>query len=42
MLVVVVGDRAAIEQQIRALNLGPVRLLSVEDVVGPKADPGGS
>ena len=33
--VVVVGDRAAIEADVRALDLGPVTLLSVEDVLGP-------
>ncbi len=32
--VVVVGDRASIEQGIRALNLGPVEVLTVEDVFG--------
>jgi predicted Zn-dependent peptidase len=36
LLVVVVGDRATIENGIRALNLGPMRVLSVEDVLGPK------
>jgi len=35
-VVVVVGDRAKIEAGIRALNLGTVRLLSAEDVLGPK------
>ena len=38
MLVVVVGDRATIEEGIRALDLGPVRVLSVEDVLGPKPE----
>ena len=33
--VVVVGDRAAIEADVRALGLGEVRVLSVEDVLGP-------
>jgi len=33
--VIVVGDRAVIEQGVRALNLGPLRILSVEDVLGP-------
>ncbi|HET7925612.1 MAG TPA: insulinase family protein, partial [Rhodanobacteraceae bacterium] len=33
LAVVVVGDRARIEPGIRALNLGPVRVVSVEDVV---------
>jgi len=41
MLVVVVGDRATVEEQIRALGLGPVRILSIEDVLGPKPDLGG-
>ena len=34
MSVVVVGDRKAIESKIRALNLGPIRFLSVDEVVG--------
>jgi predicted Zn-dependent peptidase len=33
--VVVVGDRQVIEARIRALTLGPVRVLSVEDAIGP-------
>jgi zinc protease len=33
LAVVVVGDRREIEAKIRALNLGPVRVVSVEDVV---------
>jgi zinc protease len=33
LAVVVVGDRARIEPGIRALNLGPVRVVSVEDMV---------
>ena len=33
--VVVVGDRKVIEQGIRALNLGPVRVMSVDEAVGP-------
>jgi predicted Zn-dependent peptidase len=33
--IVVVGDRAAIEEQIRALDLGSIRILSVTDVLGP-------
>ena len=32
---VVVGDRARIEDSIRALGLGEIRLLTVEDVLGP-------
>lgn len=35
-VVVVVGDREQIEPGIQALNLGPVRVLSVEDVLGEK------
>ncbi len=34
MVVVVVGDRAMIEDDVRALDLGPVEVLSVEDVLG--------
>jgi predicted Zn-dependent peptidase len=34
MLVLVVGDRKTIEPGIRALNLGPVRVLSVADALG--------
>jgi predicted Zn-dependent peptidase len=33
--VVVVGDRKAIEPAIRALNLGPVRILTTDEVFGP-------
>jgi zinc protease len=33
--IVVVGDRSAIEEQIRALGLGDVRVLTVVDVLGP-------
>jgi predicted Zn-dependent peptidase len=33
--VVVVGDRKVIEQPIRALNLGPVEVLTVDQVLGP-------
>ena len=32
--VVVVGDRKAIEAGIRALNLAPVRVLTVDEVIG--------
>ncbi|MFQ5747518.1 MAG: M16 family metallopeptidase [Gemmatimonadota bacterium] len=35
LVIVVVGDRAAIEDQVRALDLGPIELLSVTDVLGP-------
>ena len=34
--VVVVGDRKAIEPGIRALNLGPIKVMTVDDVFGPK------
>jgi predicted Zn-dependent peptidase len=33
--IIVVGDRQAIEQQLRSENLGPIRFLSVTDVLGP-------
>jgi zinc protease len=33
--VVVVGDRKVIEPGIRALNLGPVQVLTVEEALGP-------
>ena len=36
MIIVVVGDRAKIEDEIRALDLGPIRNLSIEDVLGRK------
>jgi zinc protease len=35
-VVVVVGDRQTIEAPIRALNLAPVKVMSVDDVFGPK------
>lgn len=38
--VVVVGDRKAIEPGIRALNLGPVKVLSVDEAIGPAAATG--
>jgi predicted Zn-dependent peptidase len=38
MVIVVVGDREAIEDDIRALNLGPLRILSIEDVLGEKPE----
>jgi predicted Zn-dependent peptidase len=34
--VVVVGDQKVIEPKIRALNLGPIKVLTVDDVFGPK------
>jgi len=33
--VVIAGDRAAIEPGIRALNLGPITIMTVDDVFGP-------
>jgi zinc protease len=33
--IVVVGDRSKVEAPLRALNLGPVRDLTVDDVMGP-------
>ena len=36
--VIVVGDRAAIEADVRALGLGPVTTLTIEDVLGPIAE----
>ena len=33
--VVVVGDRKVIEPGIRALNLGPVRVMCVDEAMGP-------
>ncbi len=35
LAIVVVGDRAKVEAKLRALNLGPLKLLSVDDVMGP-------
>ncbi len=34
--VVIVGDRKVVETGIRALNLGPVEVLSVDQVLGPQ------
>jgi len=34
--VVVVGDDKTIEPGIRALNLGPIKKMTVDDVFGPK------
>ena len=34
--VVVVGDQKVIEPKVQALNLGPIKKLSVDDVFGPK------
>jgi zinc protease len=33
--VVIAGDRAAIEPGIRALNLGPITIMTIDDVFGP-------
>lgn len=33
--VVITGDRGVIEPQIRAVNLGPIKIMSVDDVFGP-------
>lgn len=35
LAIVVVGDRARIEESIRALNLGEITVLTVDDVLGP-------
>jgi len=37
--VVVVGDRKTIEAGIRALNLGPVKVLTVDEALGPAVTP---
>jgi hypothetical protein len=34
MAVVIVGDRKTIEPGIRALNLGPITVLTIDDVFG--------
>jgi predicted Zn-dependent peptidase len=39
LAVVIVGDRAAIEPGIKALNLGPMTILKVDDVFGPAVRP---
>ena len=38
--IVIVGDRSKVEAPVRALNLAPIKDLTVEDVMGPapKAD----
>jgi hypothetical protein len=36
MLIVVVGDRSKIEKGIKALDLGSLTVLSIEDVLGKK------
>lgn len=35
VVVLIVGDREVIEADVRALNLGPLQLLTVDDVLGP-------
>lgn len=35
-VIVVVGDRAAVEPGLKALNLGPVRLVSLDEVMGER------
>ena len=35
MVVVLVGDRSKIEAGVRALKLGPMRMLTIDDVLGP-------
>ncbi len=42
MAVIVVGDRATIEDGIRALDLGPINNLSIDDVLGPAPDLSGT
>ena len=34
-VVVITGDRKTIEPRIRALNLGPIKIMTVDDVFGP-------
>ena len=36
LAVVVVGDLKTIEPGIRALNLGPIKVLTIDEVFGPK------
>jgi zinc protease len=36
LAVVVVGDQKAIEPGIRALNLGPIKVMTIDEVFGPK------
>jgi predicted Zn-dependent peptidase len=42
MAIIVVGDRATIEESIRALDLGPIENLTIEDVLGPAPEIGGT
>ena len=36
LAVVVVGDLKVIEPGIRALNLGPIKMMTIDEVFGPK------
>jgi zinc protease len=36
MLIVIVGDRAKVEEGIKKLNLGKINVLTIEDVLGKK------
>jgi zinc protease len=36
LAVVIVGDLKAIEPGIRALNLGPIKVMTIDEVFGPK------
>ena len=38
LAIIVVGDRAAIEEPLKKLELGPIRNLSIEDVMGTRAE----
>ncbi len=33
--IIIIGDRAVVEEQVQALDLGPIQVLSVDDVLGP-------
>jgi zinc protease len=35
MVVVLVGDKSKIEAGVRALKLGPIRTLTIDEVLGP-------
>jgi hypothetical protein len=35
----VVGDRAAIEAKVKALDLGPLKLMTIDDALGPARQP---
>jgi hypothetical protein len=39
LAVVVVGDRKVIEPGVRALNLGPINTLSIDEIFGPAPKP---